>query len=152
MSTQVCAPSLVIRKCCVDDAGAMTSLMRQLSYPTTLSVMKERLAMLEKDENHCTFVAEVDGKVVGTIALEVVLKKDMKQPLARITSLVVDEQHRKQGLGKRLVAEVENQVRRCGSSDLLVGCKADGKSAGAKTFYQHLGFELRGYRFHKTLS
>ncbi|AWB44935.1 GNAT family N-acetyltransferase [Paenibacillus sp. CAA11] len=151
MSNEVCAPMLVIRECCTEDARAMTSLMRQLNYPTTLNVMKEQLAMLENDSQHSTLVAEVDGAIVGTIALEVVRTQDMAKPIAKITSLVIDEKHRKQGLGKRLVNEVESRVRRLGSSHLLVGCKADGPSVKATAFYERLGFECNGYRLSKTL-
>ncbi|WP_223069435.1 GNAT family N-acetyltransferase [Paenibacillus caui] len=151
MSSEVCAPALVIRKCCMDDAHAMTSLMRQSSYPTTLNVMRERLTMMDKQSSRCTFVAEMDGEVVGTVGLEVVHKQDMKKPVLWITSLVVDEHHRKMGLGQRLIRKVEEFASELSCSDLFVAYKADGATCAAKTFYLKQGFSCSGYRLSKIL-
>jgi N-acetylglutamate synthase-like GNAT family acetyltransferase len=151
MSSEICAPTLVIRKCCMNDALAMTSLMRQLNYPTTLNVMKERLTMMDQQLSQCSFVAEVDNEVVGTVGLEVVQKKDMEKPVIYITSLVVDEKFRKMGLGKRLIKEVEAMASELSCSHLLVGYKAERGPGTAKTFYLKQGFECSGYRLSKAL-
>lgn len=151
MSSEVCAPVMVIRKSCLNDAFAMTSLMRQLSYPTTLNVMKERLTMMEKQSSGCMFVAELDGKVVGTVGVQLLHKQDMERPVLWITSLVVDQKHRKTGVGKRLIREAESFAERLACSHMHVDYKADGKSCPAKTFYLKQGFECSGYRLSKAL-
>lgn len=151
MSSEACAPALVIRKCCSNDAQAMTSLMRQLSYPTTLNVMKERLAMMEEQPSRCLFVAEVNGEVVGSIGVQMLHKKDMDKPVLWITSLIVDENHRMMGLGKRLIDEAQIFAYSKFCSHLFVNYKADGASGAAKTFYLKQGFECSGYRLSKVL-
>ncbi|GGA23742.1 GNAT family N-acetyltransferase [Paenibacillus physcomitrellae] len=151
MSSEICAPTLVIRKCCSNDAIALTSLMRQLSYPTTLNVMKERLTMMDNQSSQYSFVAELNGEVVGTVGLEVVRKQDMKQPVLVITSLVVDKKFRKMGLGKRLINQVELIANELSCSHLHVGYKAERGPGSAKSFYLKQGFECNGYRLSKAL-
>ncbi|MBP1999614.1 putative N-acetyltransferase YhbS [Paenibacillus shirakamiensis] len=150
MSNQVYAPALLIRKCSGNDAKAITVLMRQLRYPTTVSVMKERLTSLENHPHYRSFVAELDGKVVGTISLRQFQTNDMERPVTRITSLIVDEDHRGKGIGKLLMAEVEAWGKRKGSEELFLST-GDDHRLEAKPFYEHLGFQCSGYRLSKSL-
>lgn len=150
MSSQVYAPSLVIRKSCREDAQAITLLMRQLRYPTTLSVMQERLAMLEHHPLECNLVAELDGKVIGTIGLKQLRTQDMGELVTRITSLVVDEQHRRKGIGKRLIAEVETWGKQQGSVQIFLPTDGE-RSSESKAFYEQVGFECNGYRLLKSI-
>ncbi|MNH90886.1 Aminoglycoside N(6')-acetyltransferase type 1 [compost metagenome] len=150
MSNQVCAPALLIRKCSREDAKDITALMRQLRYPTTVSVMEERLATCENHPHFRNFVAELDGEVVGTVSLRQLQTHDMEQPVTRITALVVDENHRGKGIGKRLIHEVESWGKRKGSQELFLST-GDEERTDAKPFYERMGFECAGYRLYKTL-
>jgi hypothetical protein len=60
---------LQIRKCGMNDLERVTALLREFGYPTTLSVMKERMEGMEHDPLHCTMVAELNNEVVGMIGL-----------------------------------------------------------------------------------
>jgi len=150
LSIEVCAPTLVIRKCCSEDAHHMLPLMRQLRYPTTPSVLKERLCMLEEHEQLASLVAELDGVVVGTVFLRQHQTHDMPRPVTRITALVVDEKHRGTGIGKRLLREAENWGRERGSSQLLVSVAGE-NNMSSKSFYEYSGFSCMGYRLSKEL-
>ncbi|MFD2879215.1 GNAT family N-acetyltransferase [Paenibacillus rhizoplanae] len=76
--------------------------MREFGYPTTLSVMKERMEGMEHDPFHCTLVAELNNEVVGMIGLRQV-KSYYKHAdcITEITALIVSEELRGQGLGKK---------------------------------------------------
>ncbi|WP_410768462.1 GNAT family N-acetyltransferase [Fontibacillus sp. BL9] len=150
MSIQVCAPALVIRRCCSEDVHAMLPLMRQLRYPTTPSVLKERLSMLEGHDQLCSLVAEVDGVVIGTIFLKQHQTHDMAKPVTRITAMVVDEKHRGNGIGKRLLLEAESWGRRRSSSQMFVSVAGD-NNLTSKSFYEYSGFTCAGYRLSKDL-
>lgn len=150
MSSLVAAPALVIRKSCVDDVNQLLPLMRQLRYPTTPSVLRERLSLLESSPQLCTLVAEVDGILVGTIFLKQYQTHDMIRPVTQITAMIVDEKHRGNGIGRRLLEEAEKWCKEQGSGQLVLSSKAENQ-LNAKAFYEHLGFVCFGYRLSKTL-
>ncbi|MNM76620.1 putative acetyltransferase [compost metagenome] len=151
MSSQVCAPALEVRKSCSEDVLPMLSLMRQLRYPTTPSVLRERLTMLEDHPTQCSFVAELDGVVVGTIFLGMHQTHDMTEPVSHITALVVDEDHRRSGIGEHLIDMAEAWGKEKGSTQLVVSiAKVDGRKS-AKSFYESHGFTCFGYRMSKAL-
>lgn len=151
MSIQVCAPTLVIRRSCADDVHHMLPLMRQLRYPTTPSVLKERLSMLENHAQLCSLVAELDGIVVGTVFLKQHQTHDMTKPVTRITAMVVDEKHRGDGIGKRLLLAAEAWGKDRGSSQLQVSVASDNKLT-SKSFYEYSGFTCMGYHLSKDLN
>lgn len=151
MSIQVLAPALVIRNGCCDDVHHMLPLMRQLRYPTTASVLKERLSMLEGQPLFGNLVAELDGVVVGTAFLKQHQTHDMNRPVTRITALIVDEKHRGTGIGKRLVEEAETWARERDSSNLILSTARE-NNLSVKSFYEHLGFICLGYRMNRPLT
>lgn len=150
MSSMVFAPALVIRRSCSGDVDQMLPLMRQLKYPTTPSVLKERLSMLEDHPLLCSFVAELDGKLVGTTFLKQHQTHDMSNPVTQITAMVVDEKHRGTGIGRQLVEAAEVWAREQGSLQLVLSAGGE-RHMLAKSFYEHMGFICRGYRLSKSL-
>ena len=60
------------------------------------------------------FVAEVDGKIVGSASLAIFDKE-----LAEIRSLVVDESMKKVGIGKLLVNKIKEETERVGIDKLI---------------------------------
>ncbi|MHA6533371.1 GNAT family N-acetyltransferase [Paenibacillus sp. BAC0078] len=144
---------LQIRKCGMNDLERVTALLREFGYPTTLSVMKERMEDMENDPFHCTLVAELDNEVVGMVGLRQV-KSYYKHAdcIMEITALIVSEEHRGNGLGKRLVAAAEERARQQGCCQLFLRSGNRVERAPAHAFYRHIGFEkIAGYRFNKTL-
>lgn len=144
---------LQIRKCGMNDLERVTALLREFGYPTTLSVMKERMEGMEHDPFHCTLVAELNNEVVGMIGLRQV-KSYYKHAdcITEITALIVAEELRGQGLGKRLVAATEEWARHQGCCQLFLRSGNRVERAPAHAFYRHIGFEkTTGYRFNKAL-
>ncbi|WNS44560.1 GNAT family N-acetyltransferase [Paenibacillus sp. MMS20-IR301] len=144
---------LQIRKCGMNDLERVTALLREFGYPTTLSVMKERMEDMEHDPLHCTLVAELNNEVVGMVGLRQV-KSYYKNAecITEITALIVSEELRGQGLGKRLVAAAEEWARHQGCCQLFLRSGNRVERAPAHAFYRHIGFEkATGYRFNKAL-
>ncbi|GIO36744.1 hypothetical protein J41TS12_16050 [Paenibacillus antibioticophila] len=106
--------------------------------------------MLENHEQMSCLVAELDGKVVGTVFLKQHQTHDMSKPVTLITALIVDDQHRGQGIGRRLLDEAERwgAVRR--SSQLHVSVARE-SSFSSKPFYERCGFVSAGYHLSKTV-
>ncbi|WP_379129373.1 GNAT family N-acetyltransferase [Paenibacillus sp. sgz500958] len=152
MNSSTQAPVLQIRKCCLNDLERVTALLREFGYPTTLSVMKERMESMENNSLHCTLVAEVDNEVVGMVGIRQISSYYKQQDcITEITALIVSEQLRGQGLGKRLVASAEEWARQQGSCQLFLRSGNRVERAPARAFYRHIGFDKAGYRFTKTL-
>jgi ribosomal protein S18 acetylase RimI-like enzyme len=86
-----------------------------------------------------TYVAELDGRVVGMVTLCVFTT--LTGTKAYLDHLVVAPDHRRQGIGRALVEHAAEQARGAGASriDLTAG---DAKEAG-RALYRSLGFESR---------
>lgn len=108
MNSSTQAPVLQIRNIGMNDLETITALLRGFGYPTTLNVMKERLEAVQNDPACCTLVAEVDGQTVGMIELRQVLYCKNQDSVAEITAIIVEEQLRGSGLGRRLMAAGKN--------------------------------------------
>ncbi|MBW4085615.1 GNAT family N-acetyltransferase [Paenibacillus sp. S150] len=144
---------LQIRKCGLNDLERVTALLREFGYPTTLSVMKERMEDMENDPFNCTLVAELDNEVVGMVGLRKVRSYyKHAECITEITALIVAEELRGNGLGKRLVSAAEDWARQQGCCQLFLRSGNRVERAPAHAFYRHIGFEkTTGYRFNKSL-
>jgi len=70
-------------------------------------------------------------------------------PAAKVSALVVDERWRGRGVGKALVAALEDEAltRGCG----LLFLTTNARRADAHAFYSRLGFDHTGRRYAKKL-
>ncbi|KAA9006296.1 GNAT family N-acetyltransferase [Paenibacillus spiritus] len=151
MNSSIQTATLQIRKCRSCDLEAVTSLVKSCGYPTTLGVMKERMEASEKDDHHGTLVALLDGRTAGMVSLTRVGSYYMQRDMAEITAIVVSEEHRGEGLGRRLMAAAEEWARARGCAQIFLRSGNRVEKAPAHAFYRHLGFEQNGYRFSKSV-
>ena len=95
-------------------------------------------------------VAEVDGRVAGLAQLHVSPSLEYDRPAAKLAALVVDESHRRRGVGRALVEAMEAEARIRGCELLFLTTAARRKDAHA--FYERVGLEETGKRYGRTLS
>jgi N-acetylglutamate synthase-like GNAT family acetyltransferase len=138
-----------IRDARPDDAEALAALIGQLGYPTSAEAVARRLAQLDASEADSVVVAETDGEVVGLASLHTSLSVEYDEPAAKLSAIVVDESHRRRGIGEALVAAMEAEARERGCCLLFLTTAA--RRADAHDFYRRLGFEETGLRFAKGL-
>ena len=122
MNTQ----SVIIRKARIEDVKAMHQLLNGFAdkrelLPRSISEVYENLQQF--------YVAEFEGKIIGTCALYVTWDN-----LAEVKALAVDETYQGQGLGKRLMEAVmrvagELHIRRLFTLTIRTG------------FFEHFGFQ-----------
>lgn len=116
----------IIREASRDDAA----LIHELLEP---EVKQRKLLRRSIDEiadlTRHGFLAEIDGQIVGFAAVEIYSRK-----LAEVQSLVVQDGHRKHGIGRELVLRCVDRAREMGvmevmaissSEDFLRGCGFD---------------------------
>jgi GNAT superfamily N-acetyltransferase len=132
------------------DARALAALLGQLGYPTTAEAVLRRVERLQTSEADRVVVAESKGDIVGFASLHVSLSVEYDRPAAKLTAIVVDERHRRRGLGKALAAELETEARRRGCC--LIYLTTAERREDAHAFYRRIGFGETGKRFAKWLA
>jgi GNAT superfamily N-acetyltransferase len=95
-------------------------------------------------------VAEVAGRAVGLAHLQVTPAIELERPAAKIGALVVDESQRSRGIGRALVAALEEEARSRGCALLFLTTSEIRGEAHA--FYERIGLDQTGRRYGRTLN
>ena len=130
-----------------DDAPAVAGLLTALGYPSPVEHIERRIADRAASVDTVVFVAELAQRVVGVISFHCIPLFHADGALGRITSLVVDPGHRQCGIGRLLVAAVEEFGRAHGCIRFEV--TSGDRRPEAHAFYEHLGYKLDCRRFVK---
>ena len=141
---------LTVRAAEMADTEALASLMTELGYPTRGSEMQMRLEVIAKDPQYRTFVAVRAGKVCGMIGTFCYYGYEHNNPGAKILALVVAENCRAGGVGRRLIAAAENDLAQRNIRRLIVDTRLERE--GAHKFYESAGYVRNGFRFVKNLA
>jgi GNAT superfamily N-acetyltransferase len=142
---------LIIRKAMIGDANRMAELSGTLGYPVSVQAMEQRLTRVLKLETHCVFVAERTGEVVGWShgVEQEMLELDRR---CEIWGLVVAENQRARGVGRRLIEEIEKWARDRGLNDMSV--RSNVIRPESHPFYERIGYirykTQHAYRKHLT--
>src|SRR6218665_1132493 len=126
-----------IRKIEESDANAVTSLSAQLGYETTIPETEERIKATRNNQDNCAFVATIDGKVVGWIHGFFTIRLESPK-FVEIAGLVVDVNHRKMNIGKKLIDEVIAWAETYKVEKVKVRCNT--LRTGSHKFYEKTGF------------
>ena len=126
-----------IRRLSVDDAEAAAELSSQLGYPSSPGDLRKRIEELSHTTDRVAFAAVVDGQIVGWI--DAAMERHLQYAAsAVIGGLVVREDMRGQGVGRRLCIEVEEWAR--SKSVPLVRVRSQIKREDAHRFYLRDGY------------
>jgi GNAT superfamily N-acetyltransferase len=129
-----------IRQLAVADAEAAAELSSQLGYPCSAGELRERIEELSRAPDRVAFAAVVDGQggqIVGWI--DAAMERHLQSPAsAVIGGLVVREDMRGLGVGRRLCLEVEEWAR--SKSVPLVRVRSQIKREDAHRFYLRDGY------------
>jgi GNAT superfamily N-acetyltransferase len=119
------------------DAAILAALSGQLGYPVDAQAIADRLADLLRREDSAVLVAEVAGKVVGWahVAGQMPLESP---PFAELMGLIVDQNTRRLGVGRRLVEACAQWAQGQGFRQIRVRCNVTREDS--HQFYQKVGF------------
>jgi ribosomal protein S18 acetylase RimI-like enzyme len=134
-----------------EDIGDTAPLLAQLGYEMTPEEAEERVRTVLSTPDHAVLVAESGSNIVGL--LHVFVRPAIENPReAVVQALVVDEAHRRAGVGRALMAEAE----RWGSERLCrsVVLSSNVARTPAHAFYATLGYRVAAtaYVLRKPLS
>jgi GNAT superfamily N-acetyltransferase len=151
MANASCAPKIEVRLAKLGDVTAIARLAGELGYPSTAEQVRNRLAAIETDPRHATFVATLLGdEVIGWIHLSEAHSPG-SDPRAEIANLVVDSRFRSAGAGRQLVERGEQWARE--RKLTVIGLHSNIIRERAHAFYLRLGYTITKSQkvFRKTL-
>lgn len=141
-------PALVLRPAKPADAGALAMLLGRLSgvSPSKADLTRDIAALRKAGAG--VQIAELE-RLVGCVGWAVVptLQRGL---VGRITVLVVDEDHRRHGIGTRLLAAAEAALAKKGCA--LVEAMSDIEIKNAHNFFRTLKFDQTSYRFARKIA
>ncbi|HEY1508155.1 MAG TPA: GNAT family N-acetyltransferase [Solirubrobacteraceae bacterium] len=140
---------VTIRIAAQRDAVAIAPLLGQLGYPTHADEVSGRLERLTEHPDVHVLVAELDSRVVGVAAYQLIDMLERPDPQCRITTLVVDHRYRRRGVAYALIHTIEESALEEGCFGLEVTTRPDRDDALA--FYRAAGFDERPRRLTKNL-
>jgi GNAT superfamily N-acetyltransferase len=132
------APTLLTRAAGGSDAHRIATLCFEMGWPVSVSAVHERLVLLDRTEHAIGVAVRAREGLIGWVELhrEESLLTGRR---CRVTSLVVDERARRQGVGRALLAWAERWARTHGCEQLHL---ASGIAAQAThAFCRSLGWQ-----------
>ena len=137
-----------IRAARPEDAEQLVDLIALLEHRVDATGIARRVAALGIAGIPQLVAAEGDA-VYGLCGLHLMTAIHRDAPVGRITILVVREDARGQGLGRRLVSAAEDVMRARGCAFLEI--TSNRRLEQAHKFYEAIGYERTSFRFAKGL-
>lgn len=143
MSEQEPIPIPELREATVDDAGSIHALAAELAEAVgdaspDADEVRKRLEELLEEPRARVIVAEGDGGILGAASLWI--KPDLAHgdTVVEVPMLVVSKEARRSGVGKLLMAEIQDIASDNGAG--LIELVATRANVAAREFYRSLGF------------
>jgi GNAT superfamily N-acetyltransferase len=143
---------LAIRKATASDLPRLIELTAQLLddpsevYAESRETYDRAFAEIAADPRQTLFVAERDGRVIGSLVLVVVPNLGRHgRPYAILENIVVDEAERSGGIGAAMVRHAVALAEQAGCYKL--GLTSRLHRADAHRFYERLGFYVGSHGF-----
>ncbi|MBM3271018.1 MAG: GNAT family N-acetyltransferase [Candidatus Sericytochromatia bacterium] len=134
-----------IRSAQAADVPALAGILAQAGYPVAEQILATRLESYLADARSDVLVADDGGRLLGMACAHVIPLLHDPHPLCRMTILAVVETCRRRGIGRLLLASVEEFAR-------LNGCRrveitSAEHRATAHAFCRALGYQEIERRF-----
>ncbi len=135
---------MIIREIQEKDANDVKSLIYQLKHWILSTNEVVEIIKDYKNDNYKAFVAEIDNKVVGLVAISITISFVRIAKYCRIMALIVNESCRNRNIGKKLMLHAEEFAKssNCIWIDLTSNKKRE--AGGTLRFYESIGFKNVG--------
>ena len=137
-----------IRAARADDAEQLVDLIALLEHRVDAAGIARRIAALSV-AGIPQLVAVDEERIIGLCGLHLMTAIHRDAPVGRITILVVREDARGSGVGRRLVHAAEELMRARGCAILEI--TSNRKLEQAHQFYEAIGYDRTSFRFAKAL-
>ncbi|WP_170932561.1 GNAT family N-acetyltransferase [Desulfosporosinus sp. FKB] len=119
-----------------------------LGQKSNIENLLRTFPLMNDSDNYILLVAEDNGKVIGTVMgiICLTMVADLKKFLV-MEAVIVDENYRGNGVGKKMLLELETRAKRRGCSYIILVSGNQRKEA--HKFYEAFGYgedEAKGFR------
>lgn len=104
---------------------------------------------MKGDNRYCTFVADVNDRIVGFATTVETLAIDQPNGYIKVNGLAVLSEFQRCGIGKMLMERVEKLAGERNIS--LIGLASGFQRTNAHEFYEHLGYQKLSFWFRKRI-
>jgi len=132
------------------DASAIGLLLGELGYPTDGPEVEVRLERLDPARGSGALAAAKDGTVLGVLAYQHIDLLERPGRTCRITALVTQRGHRRQGIATRLLEALGSLAWEAGCDRFEVATRPERDDALA--FYLRSGFTERPRRLVRPIA
>jgi GNAT superfamily N-acetyltransferase len=133
------------------DIEAITLLMGDLGYPSSVNEMQVKLKNVFSHPDYRTIVAVLNDEVVGFSGLMRGFSFERSGKYVRIISFVVKKTIRNKGIGKLLIQASEDWAFEQGADCVVISSGNRDERKAAHIFYQKLGYAIKSSGFFKQL-
>ena len=137
-----------IREAGPEDSALIAPLLSELGYPVDPRDVAHRFAGLTS-AGDTALLAMRGAEAIGLATLHATPVLHRPAAVGRVTSLVVADAARGQGVGRALMAEAERILAARGCR--LVEVTSNRSRTEAHAFYERLGYVATSFRFAKTV-
>jgi GNAT superfamily N-acetyltransferase len=120
------------------DMGQVARLCEQFGYPARNEQIEERFKQISHSSDHQLFVADIHGDIGGWVHVHGILSLG-SDPYAEIRGIVVAQNYRQQGVGRRLLLQTETWALENGYR--IVRLRSGTERPEAHHFYPKVGYE-----------
>lgn len=131
--------NLTIRRIKIEDADAISSIQDSITKSSVETDFRNIIEERVRRNEDISFVAEIDGRVVGYMISYILYGGFGLDKSAWIATLGVDPKYMGQGIGKSLAEEILLEYRQRGISHIFTTVRWD--SVDLLSFFKTLGFD-----------
>ncbi|MBL7203733.1 MAG: GNAT family N-acetyltransferase [Desulfobacteraceae bacterium] len=135
--------NLQIRKIKAEDASDISQIQSAITKSSPTIDFRQIIEQQVRKDEDVSFVAEVDGRVVGYMISYIVFGGFGLEKGAWIATLGVAPKFMGQGIGKRLAEEILEVYRKKGINDIFTSVRWD--SVDLLSFFKTLGFDRSSF-------
>lgn len=136
---------ITVRPASFSDLDDLAALLGELfsiedDFDFDVKLQRQGLSMMLSDtDTRCVLVAEADRKAVGMCTLQTLISTAEGGEVGLVEDVVVNEQFRGRGIGRLLLATMENWAREKGLKRLQL--LADRNNASGLCFYKKMNWK-----------
>src|SRR5688572_10257788 len=95
--------NIIIREAQPADFSALSELMNELGYETTIGEMELRFENIHNHKDYETFFATADAEILGIVGLSKNYSYEQNGIYVRVLAIVTRSNFRQKGVGKKLM-------------------------------------------------